>query len=692
MAVAVRLFSLLMVLLPMPLMAQDLEWIPLDGPDGGAIVRALVEEADGALLAATEGGVYRLADEAAAWARDSEGLFIDNTTAFWRTPEGAVLVGTFGVGVYRRPAGGLTWTPTPLNEIVVVGFAQRGTTVYAASPDAFFASDDDGRTWRRLPGLGVQGVGITGIAANTDYVFAATDTGVFRTANEGDTWEFVVGPWGDFPNITAIIADASNGTIYVGASPLSAAAGVFRSRNSGSLWTRTPVDPIFVGALYAEDEAVYTGGFQFVYRSANEGVSWRSSRATVTTVLDFYASGDTLWAATEGRGVLRSTNGGAAWEDVNTGLQSSIHTLTTDEGTLYAGTSGGVYASTDEGASWTLQDAGLTTFNVRDLTIGPDGLVYAATFGEVYLYSNQDAEWKAIGPVEGLSVRDLTFGPDGKLYAAYFEGLYVRENRQWTPLPVVGPDGLTRDVASVIVDDEGRIFAGGAFDAFRYDADFGRWTELFRDGLTPFSAQAFLTSGDTLWAATRFSGLLQTTDAGETWQRVSALAPQDLRGLAQGPDGWLYTAAFGNGVYRFHPASDTAELFSEGLMDRRVTDIRFDADGTGFVSTAGRGLFRLGIPSQTGIASEASGPTVSVHAYPNPGVDHLTLAVDAQPGVMVTYTMYDLLGRRVKQDVLSGARGRVETGHLTPGVYLLEVHVEHQGQVSRQRTTWVKAH
>ncbi|MEM1095774.1 MAG: T9SS type A sorting domain-containing protein [Bacteroidota bacterium] len=688
MAIVARL--LVFVALIVPVQAQDLEWIPLDGPDGGAIVRALAEEADGALLAATEGGVYRLADGAAAWERDSEGLFIDNTTAFWSTSEDAMLVGTFGVGVYRRPAGGLTWTPTPLNQIVTVGFAQRDTTIYAASPDAFFASTDDGRTWRRLPGLGVAGVAVSGIAANDDYLFAATDTGVFRTNDDGNTWEFIVGPWGDFPNITAITADPANGTVYVGASPLSAAAGVYRSRNNGGLWTRTPVDPVFVSGLYAANDAVYAGDFQFIHRSTNEGLSWRSARATVTTVLGFHARGDTLWAATEGRGVLRSTDGGGSWGDVNDGLQSSIHTLAADDDLLYAGTSGGVYVSADRGASWTLRDAGLTTFNVRDITIGPDGLAYAATFGEVYLYSNTDAEWKPIGPAEGLSMRELTFGPDGTLYAAYFEGLYLRENRQWTPLPVVGEDGLTRDIAAAVVAGAGRIFAGGAFDAFRYDADFARWTPMFRDGLTPFSAQTFLASGDTLWAATRFSGLLQTTDAGDNWQRVSPLAPQDLRGLVQGADGWLYTAAFGNGVYRFHPGSDNAELFSDGLTDTRVTDILFAPDGTGYVSTSGRGLFRLGVPSQTSTAAEEVAPSFTVAAYPNPGTSRLTLSIDAPAGANVSYAVYDVLGRRVLYDAVSSPHQQIDAQTLPAGTYVVQVSAEHQGGLTRRHTTWVK--
>ncbi|MEM6647653.1 MAG: T9SS type A sorting domain-containing protein, partial [Bacteroidota bacterium] len=674
MALAARL--LVFVALIVPVQAQDLEWIPLDGPDGGAIVRALAEETDGALLAATEGGVYRLAEGAAGWERDSEGLFIDNTTAFCRTPEGAMLVGTFGVGVYRRPAGGLTWTPTPLNQIVAVGLAQRDTTIYAASLDAFFASTDDGRTWRRLPGLGAAGVAVSGIAANDEYLFAATDTGVFRTNNDGDIWELIVGPWGDFPNITAISVDPASGTVYAGASPLNAAAGVYRSRNNGGLWTRTPVDPVFVSGLYAANDAVYAGDFQFVHRSADEGLAWRSARATVTTVLDFHARGDTLWAATEGRGVLRSTNGGVSWDDVNTGLQSSVHTLAADDDLLYAGTSGGVYVSPDRGASWTLRDAGLTTFNVRDITIGPDGLAYAATFGEVYLYSNTDAEWKAIGPGEGLSMRELTFGPDGTLYAAYFEGLYLRKNRQWTPLLVVGEDGLTRDVAAAGIDANGRVFAGGTFDAFRYDAAFERWTPMFRDGLTPFSAQTFLASSDTLWAVTRFSGLLQTTDAGDTWQRVSALAPQDLRGLVQGADGWLYTAAFGNGVYRFHPATDTAELFSDGLTDTRVTDILFSPDGTGYVSTAGRGLFRLGVPSQTATVADEAAPAFTVSTYPNPGTSRLTLGVNAPSGAQVSYALYDVLGRRVVHEAFSGSNHTIQTSALAPGMYVVDVTME----------------
>ncbi|MDO9036473.1 MAG: choice-of-anchor D domain-containing protein [Methanoregula sp.] len=106
-------------------------------------------------------------------------------------------------------------------------------------------------------------------------------------------------------------------------------AGIFRSINSGSLWTPASMTP-----------------------------ATTRIRALAISPLD----SSKLFSATYGGGVYRSTDSGASWSVcTNTGLSSlNVISLVADPaGKLYAGTEAGVFTSTDDCDSWTAANTGL---------------------------------------------------------------------------------------------------------------------------------------------------------------------------------------------------------------------------------------------------------------------------------------------------------------------------------------------
>ena len=110
-----------------------------------------------------------------------------------------------------------------------------------------------------------------------------------------------------------------------------------------------------------------------VFRSTDNGVRWTAVNAGLTkpVVTALLATGNNLFAATNGGGVFLSTDHGTTWAAVNDGLGNnvlifSLAVIPDGVGgtTLFAGTAGdGVYRSTDNGTTWTAANAGMSGVN-----------------------------------------------------------------------------------------------------------------------------------------------------------------------------------------------------------------------------------------------------------------------------------------------------------------------------------------
>lgn len=156
-------------------------------------------------LAATNNGVFRSADPTKGWKRLPYGSGIDPRTTCIainaRQPE-IIWVGTAASGALVSRDFGNTWTQAtelpadaPVN--TVAQDQQRPNFVYVGTKQAFYASQDGGRTWSRRGGNLPFG-DFTSILINPrngDEIFVGNayqngeiGGGVYRTVNAGLTW------------------------------------------------------------------------------------------------------------------------------------------------------------------------------------------------------------------------------------------------------------------------------------------------------------------------------------------------------------------------------------------------------------------------------------------------------------------------------------------------------------------------
>jgi photosystem II stability/assembly factor-like uncharacterized protein len=167
-----------------------------------------------------EGGIYRSADQGETWESLNEGLYWDVHTVL-PGAGGTQLYASTGRGFYRSDDGGHHWQHLMSGldrryTVPLVASRQQPKRLYtaaAASPPpgwreganaALYRSDDGGEHWMRLQ----QGlpspfdVMVRQIAVDdTDTVYIASGQELFVSQNQGETWRRVAG---DLPTVQAV--------------------------------------------------------------------------------------------------------------------------------------------------------------------------------------------------------------------------------------------------------------------------------------------------------------------------------------------------------------------------------------------------------------------------------------------------------------------------------------------------------
>jgi photosystem II stability/assembly factor-like uncharacterized protein len=247
------------------------------------------------------------------------------------------------------------------------------------------------------------------------------------------------------------------------------------------------------------------------------------------------ADSATIYAGTDGVGVLKSTNGGGSWTLVNDGLtHPEVRALAIDPGspaTLYAGTDGGgIFKTTDGGASWSAFNEGLTAaadLRVWALAVDPvnPATLYAKTWsGSIFKSTDGGLNWDLVntgqGRVFALALRSAT------LYAASTSDGVVKTTdggANWSAAGAGLPDVAVGALAlhPTTLDT---VYAGTYSGVYKSIDGGASWSAV---GLTDRDVDCLTidpTSPDTLYAG-MYGGVFKTTDGGQNWSAMSTGLP-----------------------------------------------------------------------------------------------------------------------------------------------------------------------
>lgn len=298
------------------------------------------------------------------------------------------LVYAAGKGVSRSTDGGQTWTEVltekqiaakpvialaPSNaSIVYVGVSEG--CAKGGKPKPGFVSTDSGANWRET------GAGLAAIAVdprNARLAYAATCRGIERTSDLGETWEVLAGAKVENYEPTHVaVAPADVQTLYAVYASEGGTIRVRRSENGGTSWqdanpSGEPFGPIDLAVDSADPRLVYLSAANGVFRTKNGGRAWdrltegleatvqsganASGTRTNTALLADPTAPNVVWLGTgargqEGSGIYQSTNQGARWRQVTDFERRAVRRLALggrDSGRrLYIATEDGVWLLT----------------------------------------------------------------------------------------------------------------------------------------------------------------------------------------------------------------------------------------------------------------------------------------------------------------------------------------------------------
>ena len=309
-----------------------------------------------------------------------------------------------------------------------------------------------------------------------------------------------------------------------------------------------------------------------VLKSTNNGSSWSGSSSGLTN-LQVYAlahNGSVMVAGTYGGGVFKSTDNGLNWTAINNGItNTAINAVAISGTTIYAGTSatnGGMFISTDGGASWSLSVNGFPT-NVYILSITVDGsAVYAGTGDGVFKSTDNGSSWAAINTgLSNLYVNSV-HASGTTLYAGTNSGLFksVNGGGTWSLLHA------SSLVTSIVINGSSIYTSWGTIGSGGVDMSSnngGSWT-------TPHSGKevwAVALGGGILYAGTNGDGVYSSSNSGVSWTQTSVginniNTPTIL--LSTGSD--IYAGAFLGGVFKTTNNGGSWAQMNSGLTNIAV--------------------------------------------------------------------------------------------------------------------------
>jgi photosystem II stability/assembly factor-like uncharacterized protein len=450
-----------------------------------------------------------------------------------------------------------------------------------ASSAGLWESSDGGAHWQQsLAGLAVESLALW--PKDPAVVAVGTRHGVYRLS-EGTAWKRISSVQNpELQDVTALAFDpADSETLYAGTPHLP-----WKTTDGGTSWhsIRSGMiddsDVFSIAIDPAHPERLFASACSGIYRSDSAGAAWkllngvpRTSRRTHIIAPD-PTQPQVLYAGTTS-GLLKSVNGGAVWRQLNSLPINSIAFSAADSQTLFLATeSSGVLVTRDGGVTVAPTNEGLLTHNVGDLIVsGPRAwmsTVYEGAQGGIFRFEPEFG-WKQVASPRALggdNVVALASEPTGKLvYAATVNRVYRSSDEKWELVPTVGLTGIR----ALAFTSEGTLLAGTSRGLFSLND--AAWKPADVAGHTRLPVQAIYSSPGMVAIRTEF-GTYFSPDGGQSWKEwpMPSSAGQVSEIALCGSSA---LAATSHSLLRFSPAGSTS-LSVHGIPEGTVSAVTFD--------------------------------------------------------------------------------------------------------------------
>ena len=465
------------------------------------------------------GGFYKTTDGGNTWkeAKDLKKESILSMVQSTVDPK-IILVGSL-TGVWRSENSGDDWEKISSSTLVNVNslaIDPRGTnTIFAGTWWRAYKSTDSGKNWRLIKDGMIDDSDVFAITVdsrNPDHIIASACSGIYESVNNGELWKKVQGIPSQSRRTRDIVQNpAIPGTIYAGTTE-----GFWITTNGGKNWAMTTQRNLEINSIAVhrdEPNRVFIGTNNYgIMVSHDGGKNFASTNDNFTSRFTYSVTPDiespnrlyatTQNTATSGGFVFYSNDGGATWQqsknlDVNRVSPFGVIQDRADKNIIYLGANVGLFKSSDRGISWS------------QITLP------------------KPPEPKKPAPKTKKKTTSKAKKPIAKAVVLP------------TPVPVqaapVEPGlipALVERVKVLAYSEDGKngIFAGTDKGLYRsYDVSKGWEKVSFGPGLSENISVIYTSplQPETIWVGTATSGVINSRDNGQTWQKIDA-APIDV--------------------------------------------------------------------------------------------------------------------------------------------------------------------
>jgi photosystem II stability/assembly factor-like uncharacterized protein len=269
------------------------------------------------------------------------------------------------------------------------------------------------------------------------------------------------------------------------------------------------------------------------------------------TVRCLLLNGADLYAGTR-MGVFRSKDGGAHWDSASTGLGNpAVWALLATGNKLFAGTNGGgLFRSADSGRTWVAVNLGILSMNVYCLDTVGTSLFVGTGQGGIFRSTDYGDHWvpadSSILPSSGV----ISLTSMGQTLYAGLDGAGVFRSSDLGVTWSMASTGLSNTNVWNFAQGGNQLFAGTMGGGVFHSSDGGSSWIKFKTGLTDTVVYSMAAKGTKIFAGTYREGVFLSMDGGSNWTDASlGLTNLYVRSLCVS-DSFLFAGTYGNGVWK----------------------------------------------------------------------------------------------------------------------------------------------
>ena len=355
--------------------------------------------------------------------------------------------------------------------------------------------------------------------------------------------------------------------------------------NTVQAFAQTPDHYLWIGA---SGGLVRFDGAGFVVYDRDNTPAIRENSVFCLTV----GRDGTLWAGTDGGGLLRYSGGTFRSYGTAQGLANEFvrAVIESRNGVLWVGTDDGLFRLTGDRLSRVDGVGRIPALAVHAIHEDREGNLWVGGSTILMLHGASLREYRLEGDSSANRVKSIAETADGTIWAGTVSGLQrlpraARESGKFEKIP-----DIASTVRALLEDRNGALWIGSIGDGLiRYAG--GKYIHVNAPDNPPSSTVLALYSDNeqNIWAGMQ-TGLLRLSRAAISTFPLPDTANADFGTVYPDRDGSLWVA--GTHLYRIDAARENSELVPGPSPGTRVRSVMRDSTGALWIGTEGDGVFR----------------------------------------------------------------------------------------------------